>query len=138
MKRSPLPKGTQRGWNSTIAPGASPKRKTRVKPRNAKRKGSRFPKQRDKAYTDWIRTLPCTVAGKACWGPIDPAHVNKTRAQGAPDRGEVVPLCRFHHQWQEGQTRYFNHLHGVELAVIATQLECKFALRDFGGTDDAF
>jgi hypothetical protein len=89
---------------------------------NRKRKGSAFPKQRDAAYRRWIRTENrCLLRGRqtlrrvtaydmlekwttdplawfhCCWGPIDPAHVGETQAQGAPDFGVLVPLCRAAH-----------------------------------------
>lgn len=97
--------------------------------------GSRFPDQRQPAYTAWIKTLPCTVANADCWAGIHPAHVNRTRAQGVSDRGEVVPLCPLHHSEQEGRTARFNRKYGVNLTKIAKQLEAKWALRDFGGAD---
>lgn len=92
-----------------------------AKPLKAKG-GSRFPKQRQPAYTAWIKTLPCTAANGDCWAGIHPAHVNKTRAQGAQDIGEVVPLCPFHHAEQEGRTAQFNRKYKVDLSQVATDL----------------
>jgi hypothetical protein len=117
-------------WNSTLpAPTEPMKRSGKLKAKG----GSRFPEQRQPAYTVWICTLPCTVANADCWAGIHPAHVNRTRAQGVPDRGEVVPLCPFHHAKQEGRTAWFNRKYGVNLSKIAKQLEAQWALRDFGG-----
>jgi hypothetical protein len=97
------------------------------KPKNRGR--SAFPHQRDKDYTRWVRTenhcllrgrvLAATISprdGKLpdtlgiqwvhfCFGPRDPAHVNRTRAQGVPDFGEVICLCRAAHRWLDNHTR---------------------------------
>ncbi len=84
-----------------------------------------FQKRRDRPYTEWIKTLPCVLfgtLGHECWGPIDPAHVFKTRAAGAFDRGETVPMCRAHHQRQEGRTAEFIVETGVNLQWIAKDL----------------
>ena len=88
---------TRRQWNSTLpAPTKRIARHTRL--RNRGKRGSSFPKRRDRKYTEWVKTLPCLLfLLHDCWGPIDPAHVFKTRAKGAYDRGEVVPLCRKAH-----------------------------------------
>ena len=95
------------------------KRKTRLRNRG----GSMFPKRRDKAYTDWIKTLPCLLfALHDCWIPIDPAHVFGTRATGAYDRGEVVPLCRKAHREQEGHTADFMIQWGLNVRRIAKDL----------------
>ena len=111
----------RRAWNSTL--NAATKRIERRTPlRN--RGGSMFPKRRDKAYTDWIKTLPCLLfALHECWSPIDPAHVFKTRACGAYDRGEVVPLCRKAHREQEGRTVAFMMETGVNVRRIAKELQ---------------
>lgn len=101
-------------WNSTLPAPRKPIR----------RKGkSRFEKRRDRAYTDWIKTLPCFVARAECWSIVDPAHVFKTRGGGEYDRGKVVPLCRRHHGEQEGRTDAFNAKYGVDLRAEARRLQ---------------
>jgi len=81
------------------APTGRPR--TRMKNRNAKRKGSAFPKQRNPEYRRWIWTEnPCMLRGAtirlpfsthdvplpawgyihACWGDMTPAHVGKHQA----------------------------------------------------------
>ncbi len=111
----------RRAWNSTL-PAATKRIQRKTPLRNRGR--SRFPKRRDKAYTEWIKTLPCVLfALHECWGPIDPAHVFKTRACGARDKGEVVPLCRKAHDEQEGRTVAFVIEWGVNLRRIAKELE---------------
>ena len=87
---------------------------------------SLFPHRRDRNYTEWIKTLPCMLfgtLGHECSGPIDPAHVFKTRGAGAYDKGEVVPLCRIHHQRQEGRTAAFIVETGVNIRRIAKDLQ---------------
>src|SRR5207302_4658758 len=46
----------------------------------------------------------------ACWGPIDPAHVGEHRAQGAPDAGAVVPMCRAAHREYDEHRDRWEHL----------------------------
>ena len=107
------PKKMQRG---------KPMKRVRMRCVNKKRKGSAFPKVRDREYRAFVRFMPCLLEGKAtkgritlddipctarglegwywhrCWGPVDPAHVGKHQATGAPDRGACVPFCRAAHQ----------------------------------------
>lgn len=94
----------------------------RMKPRNAKRQGSAFPKVRDKKYRDWVRLEnPCMLRGATirvpfsthdfplpawgyiheCWGDMTPAHVGDHQARGAPDFGVIVPLCQAAHQYYD-------------------------------------
>ena len=110
-----------RAWNSTLpAPTKPIGRKTPLRNRG----GSMFPKRRDRTYTDWIKTLPCVLFTlHECWGPIDPAHVFKTRGAAAYDRGEVVPLCRKAHDEQEGRTVAFIIKWGVNVRRIAKELQ---------------
>ena len=64
----------------------------------------------------WLRGEPhYLLTGSAywhhvCWGPIDPAHVGEHRAQGAPDAGAVVPLCRAAHQAYDEHRAHWDHL----------------------------
>ncbi len=112
----------RRAWNSSLpAPTKPMVRKTRLRNRGR----SLFPKRRDHAYTEWVKTLPCVLfgtLGHECYGPTDPAHVFKTRAVGAYDRGETVPLCRAHHRQQEGRTAAFILETGVNVQRIAKEL----------------
>lgn len=66
----------------------------------------RFPGLKDDDYRTWIRALPCIVASASCryvrdreGMHSDPAHV-RTKATGAGDAGNLVPLCRGHHDEQ--------------------------------------
>ena len=92
--------------------------------RSRGKRGSLFPKRRDKEYTDWIKSLPCVLfALHECWLPTDPAHVFSTRGAGGYDRGEVVPLCRKAHDEQEGRTVAFMIKWGVNVRRIAKELQ---------------
>lgn len=109
----------------------TPLRKTRMRTRNAKRKGSAFPKVRDADFTRWLTTTnPCLLAQRmtrkaitrldwipwggwyvhVCWGPIDPAHVGKHRSKGAPDVGATVPLCRAAHSFYDEHRNQWPHV----------------------------
>jgi len=106
-------------------------RRTRVKRYNANRGGSMFPHVRDAGYRKWVWTendcllagtrtrVRITISDKAakvdlftfyehrCWGPIDPAHVNENAAQGTPDVGELIPLCRAAHNYFDNRREEF-------------------------------
>ena len=63
-------------------------RRTRVKARNAKRGGHRFPKTVDEDFRAWVRTQPCCVTGLL---GVHAAHV-RSRGAGGADRENLVPL----------------------------------------------
>lgn len=64
----------------------------RINPeRLAELRAKQFNKQ-----ADLCRHSPCMVCGTF---PSDPAHV-RSRGAGGRDKGNVVPLCREHHQRQ--------------------------------------
>jgi hypothetical protein len=109
-------------------------RKTRIRPRNPKRKGSAFPKQRNAAFRRWLCSLGCEFLGATigvsvspndaalglawrgfqhrCWGSVDPAHVGKHQATGAPDVGACLPLCRAMHQFYDEHRLSFYRITG--------------------------
>lgn len=86
----------------------------------------RFEKLRDDAFRDWIRALPCAIAhveGHRCYHPehrSDAAHV-ESKARGAGDAGNLVPLCRRAHEDQ--------HAHGIK----SFQREYKINLKELAG-----
>ena len=122
---------------------AKPKglRRSRIRARNPKRKGSAFPKQRDPAYRAWVRGLGCLLWDKLlqraislhdtpftlgwrgfvhrCWGPIDPAHVGPHQANGAPDLGACVPLCRAAHDYYDQHRSAFAKVTGWSEKLLA-------------------
>ncbi len=113
-----------RAWNSTLPNRTKEMQRTPLRSRG--KRGSMFPDRRDHPFTQWVKTLPCvlfgTPFGHECCDTIDPAHVFKTRACGAYDRGETVPLCRIHHRQQEGRTLAFIIETGVNVRRIARAL----------------
>jgi len=133
MKRTPLQRGT-----TPLA------RTTRMAKRNAKRKGSRFPRRRDPAYCAWIRTLGCPfdratmrfepptaeigwiLLHKDCGGPVECAHV-KSRGAGGDDVGNTIPLCRRHHREQHDRgIQSFQDLYGLDMAGFAQRLTSRY------------
>lgn len=136
-------------------PKPAPSRK-RAPKRLQNRGGSRFEGQRDRSYTRWLRTENrCFLLGRFltrslsprdmligqgfmhfCWGRREAAHVNQTRAQGAPDFGETIPACKAVHSWLDSHTREdFYRATGVRQSEL-TSLAAGFALRfvERGGT----
>jgi hypothetical protein len=110
VKRTPLKRGKP------------PQRKTRVKARNAKRGGSRFPKRRDPAYCEWVRGFACCVRACLTGARMECAHV-KSRGAGGGDIGNCVPLCFSHHDQQHRLgIKTFQATHSVDLAAIARNL----------------
>jgi hypothetical protein len=129
--------------------------RTRMKSRNAKRKGSAFPAMRDPAFCAWVVTAhrcvgrglvferrvslndsPDILLGRfvhRCWGAMTPAHVGLHRAQGVGDRGRVVPMCEALHT-------YYDNRRGECNAVLPDTVLERIALRldrDYpGGSGD--
>ena len=85
----------------------------------------RFEHLRDDEYRDWIRQRPCAVAGPRCLyadHQSDAAHV-ESKARGAGDIGNLVPLCRRHHREQHDHgLPSFEAEHGVRLRSLAGEL----------------
>lgn len=116
MKRSPLKRG----------PG--PRRKSRVRAVNAKRRKQ----EHERAYGGperlaFVKSLACIVAGRGedrCFGPIDVAHVVGGGAGRKSDARFTVPLCRGHHceQHQYG-VRHFSAKYAIDLAWTALAVE---------------
>lgn len=118
---------TRRAWNSTLpAPSKPMSRGKPIRKRNPRTGGKRFPKRRDEAYRDWIRTLPCCLTGCVTRSRVECAHV-RSRGAGGDDVGNCVPLCRSHHDWQhrDGIKSFQAHFH-VDLAAIAADLATRY------------
>ena len=73
--------------------GRLPRRtlRSRVKAKNAKRRGSRFPHRRDPEYCAWIRTLDCSLVGAVIGQDVlgadpalDPLNALAVRVRSAP------------------------------------------------------
>lgn len=102
-RRKPLPRGKPLPRATTPI-----KRTVRVKAKNSRRKGHRFPKHVLEEFRAWVREQPCCVTGLrtgmlTClpvvgWTKVrvDPAHV-RARSLGGPDAANIVPLVRHLH-----------------------------------------
>lgn len=104
-----------------IGPSQKPlKRKSRVNPVNKERR-TRVRAETFGPQAALCRTLPCCVCRRPA--PSDPAHV-RSRGAGGKDRGNVTPLCRYHHD-EEGRVGIltFQAKHRIDLWAIAAALE---------------
>jgi len=121
----------------------------RLKNRNAKRKGSAFPKVRDPEFCRWVVTLPCVGRGllfihrvsmhdtdfyglwrHRCWGENTPAHIGKHRAQGVGDRGRVVSMCQaLHDHYDTQRGKCLESLSAHTLTAIARDLQQRWVER---------
>lgn len=117
--------------------------RTRIKTRNAKRKGSAFPKRRDYDYMKWVaEESPCllkyrwrTDADEAhlCLGPVQVCHI-KTRGAGGDDRRNVVSMCAGAHDEQHRiGIRSFQKRWDVDLQAEAESLDREYAGVERGG-----
>lgn len=148
--RVPKPPKSVKGERSRL--------RTRKRMKSCGKKKSAFPKQRDKQYTTWL-TLDnrCLLAGHflrrpitlkdttapgyagrfwhVCWGPLDPAHVDEHRAQGAPDFAVTVPLCRAAHSFYDEHRDQWRLVTGYSKAKMASAAS-GYALKyvELGGT----
>jgi len=76
------------------APTGRPR--TRLKNRNARRKGRAFGASRvDEMYLDWIRSKPCAVHLAMGWVQRVPTEAEHfvSKAHGGFDRGDTYPGC---------------------------------------------
>lgn len=93
-----------------------------IKPRGR----SRFPKRRDPDFVEWVRGRACALRhGHICRTVgqrfhIEPAHL-KTQGSGGGDLWNIVPMCPWLHDQQEGKTREFEVRFGVDLTALAAQ-----------------
>ena len=55
-----------------------------------------------------------------CFGPVDPAHVGKHQAQGAPDVGAIVPLCRAAHSFYDEHRSDWRYVTGYSEKQMAS------------------
>lgn len=117
VKRSPLPPRT------TYLPRSTKPIRSRKKD-PAKR---RFAGHRDPNYELFVESLPCLVCLR--W-PVDAAHV-VPRSLGSDDRKNLVPLCRSHHDEQEGHTPEFEAKYGVDLTAAAVVLDAEYETGGF-------
>lgn len=82
----------------------------------------RFEGLRDEGFREFVRARPCVVASPSCAyadHQSDAAHV-ENKARGSGDAGNLVPLCRRHHQEQHLYgLKDFERAHKVKLRAVA-------------------
>ena len=64
----------------------------------AKRKTKHARRERHWAYMDFVRTLPCCLAGPDCSGPIEADHAGERAGFRRAGDTSCIPLCRAHHR----------------------------------------
>jgi hypothetical protein len=85
----------------------------------------------DRDLREWIKTLPCVIGVKLgtfrhCSRGRDPHHV-KSRGSSGPDHGNLVPLCRTHHDEHDYMgCESFPAFYGVDLKAIAQDLYSRY------------
>lgn len=136
MKRSPLRRKTElkadpekaREWkrrSKELKRTGGPKRKTRMKTMNRKRKKERRAKDfGDKA--EWLRkNVPCEACGKL---PTEPHHYPSRGAGGTAEH--LTALCAFHHrQFHTLGAESWQELHHVDLTEAAKRTQEEWEAR---------
>lgn len=125
MKRSGPPKR-----RTPLDRGPGPKRKTRVKASNPKRRAKVWPTQYGPpGFAEFVRSLPCSVRGRGqrpCSGKIEAAHV-RTKAVKGGWRDNVIPLCLFHHRHQgDIGIKTFPLVYSVDLYALARHVTAQW------------
>lgn len=92
---------------------------TRPSARNSKRadEGRRCP-----SHLQWLRGRACLLAGAACSGRIEAAHVDRAGGKGMSLKvsdWHAVPLCSEHHAEYHRGARSFEARHSVDLVAVA-------------------
>jgi hypothetical protein len=80
-------------------------------------------------YRAWIRSFPCSVPDCGAW-PIEAHHVT-TRGAGGRDEGELIPLCKSHHDTWHTQGRLtFQRRYGINARTIATEVWARYTTEE--------
>ena len=105
------------------------KRGTRIKARNAKRGGHRFPKGVDEDFREFVRGLPCILRSyelHRCTGEVQCCHV-KTRGAGGRDAGNCFPACdNAHRQQHIVGIKTFADIWSLDLRAIAEEVWTRY------------
>jgi hypothetical protein len=117
-------------------------RKTKMQSSLSRSEGQRTPREKDSAYLNWIRTLPCTACGKA--GPSQAAHIRSgydepgwrpTGMAEKPSDWRTAPLCRDCHldgpkaQHRHNERSWWNGL-GIYPPTLCAQLKAAYGEDD--------
>lgn len=77
---------------------------------------------RNKAYTDWVKSLPCCVCGKQS---DDPHHIIQAGYGGKGTKASdlwTIPLCREHHDELHKDVDAWEFAHGMQFEFVALTL----------------
>jgi hypothetical protein len=105
------------------------KRKTRVRPRNPKRRASEFARcYGSKERVAFVKSLPCIVRRSLSFAVCDgEIHNHHTKNDGIGRKGpasSIVPLCSRHHELlHEGGSEAFSDAYGLPLNALAADTE---------------
>lgn len=114
--------------------GPGPKRKSRIKPRNAKRKAAAFERAYGgEARVAFVKSLPCVLAGQhSCRAPMDVSHITTGGVGRKADACLTVPTCRAAHQRFHAIGRAaFELRYTVDLDAIASHVEAEWRRAQF-------
>lgn len=145
MKRAELVRTTPLRRSSPLSRG-----ETRIKAKNAKRKGHRFPKPVCEPLREFVRSLPCVLARRGAWRPAliwssrfacegrtECAHL-KSRGSGGADRENMIPLCTRHHAMQHATgAKSFAADLAVDLVDLARRFTAEFDRRNAAASPPA-
>ena len=94
----------------------------RVQASMAREGVGRFPRRKDPAYLDWVRsTQHCRIPGQ-CTPGVQPHHYPAKGAGGAHgDDARVAPLCNHHHHAEWHQSGVFSTMGTTETDVRTLQ-----------------
>ena len=86
----------------------------------------------------WVRTLPCVIGNRDCFGRVEAAHTGPHGfAQKSSDK-RAIPLCVAHHRtrkdsYHELGPRRFEDCHGVNINEIVAKLQQRPVVKVIGG-----
>lgn len=86
---------------------------------------------RDRAYLDWIKTLPCAVCHQT--RGIDPAHTGSHGLSIKASDHRAIPLCRRHHDEYGLGRRLFEQKYSLDIEALIRKLNEKPKVRIFQG-----
>lgn len=135
-RHKPMPKGTQRGHNSTLRPGRKPLKNTRHR--------KAFRHLRDPKFRAFVRVQGCQcrgLLGHVCRTRVEFAHI-ANEGNGGADRGNGLGLCAELHRtgaksWHVMGKHSFPAYWGIDPVAIAKALDARYALEESGfGTNE--
>jgi hypothetical protein len=122
MKRSICSLLAWKRRSKRLEPGAGPERRTRLNPRNEKRRAREFRRTyHSLERVTWVHTRPCRVPG--CPNLAECMHI-RTGGMGRKDSyTRIADICRDHH-WEAHQgVATFQRKYGLDLRRIARELQ---------------